>query len=118
MANRFAVKFFSSKNVDHNCFQIQGFTIWYLVGRNVGNSFASYTKLHAKYVTLQKEGTSFPKVLLFGFYRQRGRRLFYDTRKMHSKMSVGPRITKSNDPYVAKPSNNIKKRIAFQVELN
>lgn len=76
MANRFAVKFFSSKNVDHNCFQIQGFTIWYLVGRNVGNSFASHTKLHAKYVTLQKEGTSFPESIIVWFLQTAGKKAF------------------------------------------
>ena len=37
---------------------------------------------------------------------------------MHGKVSVELRITKSNGPYLAKPSNNIKLRLAFQAKLD
>lgn len=45
-------------------------------------------------------------VLIFKDSSEDGR--IHDICSKHSKMFVGPNMTKSNRPYVAKPSNNTK----------
>ena len=61
----------------------------------------------------------FPEALtffVFTDYIEEGR--LYDMLVMHGNIFLGPRITKSNCPYVARHSNNIKLRIASQVKLD
>ena len=75
---------------------------------SIGSRFPPYTTVPCKIRNVAKKGKSFPELLIILLFADVSRKSsFYDMQAIHGKMSMEPKIAKSNCFYVARPLHNI-----------